>query len=134
MPLVVVDTCVVSYLYSGVPLAEKYRERIGEDDKAISFMTLAELYYGILKRNWSDAKRDALLAHVRQDYGIFPFDHALCVRWAEVREQSRPTGRQFSVADSWIAATALLYDAPLVTHNRKHFEVLEPELTVISES
>ena len=134
MPLVVVDTCVVSYLYSGVPLADKYRERVGADDKAISFMTFAELYYGTLKRNWSEAKRDELLAHVQQDYDIFPCDRALCARWAEVREQSRPTGRQLSVADSWIAATALLYDAPLVTHNRKHFKVLEPELTVISES
>ena len=134
MPLVVVDTCVLSYLYSGVPLADKYRERIGEDDKGISFMTFAELYYGTLKREWSDANRDALLAHVQQNYDMFPFDDALCIRWAEVRERSRPTGRQLSVADSWIAATALLYDAPLVTHNRKHFKVLEPELTVISES
>ncbi len=133
MPLVV-DTCVVSYLYSGVPLADRYRARIWEDDKAISFMTLAELYYGTLKRNWGDTKRDALLAHVQQDYDVFPFNRALYVKWAEVREQSRHTGRQLSVADSWIAATALLYNAPLVTHNRKHFEVLEPELTVISEA
>ena len=134
MPFVVVDTCVVSYLYSGVSLADKYRDRIGDRDKFTSFMTYAELYYGTLKRKWSEANRDALLAYVQQSYGIFPFDDALCVRWAEVREQSRPTGRQLSVADSWIAATALLYDAPLVTHNRKHFEVLEPELTLISES
>jgi tRNA(fMet)-specific endonuclease VapC len=134
MPLVVVDTCVVSYLYSGAPLAGKCRERIGENNKAISFMTLAELYYGTLKREWSDANRDALLTHVERDYNVLPFDSRLCVQWAEVRNQTRRLGRLIRIADSWIAATALLYDAPLVTHNRKHFEVLEPELTVISES
>lgn len=134
MPLVVVDTCVVSYLYSGVPLADRYRARIGEHDKAISFMTFAELYYGTLKRDWSHARRDALLAHVERDYTVLPFDPRLCAQWAEVRDQTRRVGQQIRVADSWIAATALLYDAPLVTHNRKHFEVLEPELTVISES
>jgi tRNA(fMet)-specific endonuclease VapC len=134
MPLVVVDTCVVSYLYSGVPLADKYRVRIGEHDKAISFMTFAELYYGTLKRDWSQERRDALLAHVEQDFSVLPFDRDLCVQWAEVRDQTRRAGRQIRVADSWIAATALLYDAPLVTHNRKHFEVLEPDLTLWSES
>lgn len=134
MPLVVVDTCVVSYLYSDVPLADRYRARIGANSKVISFMTLAELHYGTLKRGWGQARRDALLAHVERDYDILPFDPGLCVRWAEVRNRTRPTGRQLSVADAWIAATAMLYDAPLVTHNRRHFEVLEPDLTVISES
>lgn len=134
MPLVVVDTCVVSYLYSRVPLAERYHARIEGHDKAISFMTLAELHYGTLKREWSDAKREALLSHVARDYHIFPFDRALCARWAEVRNQTRRIGRQISVPDSWIAATALLHDAALVTHNRKHFETLEPDLNVITES
>lgn len=134
MTLVVVDTCVVSYLYSGAPLAAKYRAHIAGSDKAISFMTFSELYYGTLKRDWSEAKRHALLAHVAQDYRILPFDPALCVQWAEVRDKTRRAGKQITVADSWIAATALLYGAPLVTHNRKHFEVLEPDLTLITDS
>jgi tRNA(fMet)-specific endonuclease VapC len=134
MPFAVVDTCVVSYLYSGAPVADNYRERIGEYDKAISFQTLAELHYGTLKRDWSSERRDTLLAHVSRDYELLPFDVRLCLQWSEVRDHTRRIGRQVSVPDSWIAATALLYDVPLVTHNRKHFEVLEPELTVISES
>jgi tRNA(fMet)-specific endonuclease VapC len=121
-------------MYSRAPLAERYRIRIERYDTAISFMTLAELHYGTLKREWSDAKREALLSHVLRDYYILPFDRALCTRWAEVRNQTRRMGRLIGVADSWIAATALLHDAALVTHNRKHFEVLEPDLTVISEA
>jgi tRNA(fMet)-specific endonuclease VapC len=134
MPLAVVDTCVVSYLYSHAPLGERYRVRMEGYDTAISFMTLAELHYGTLKREWNDAKREALLSHVTRDYYILPFDRALCARWAEVRDRTRRIGRLIRVADSWIAATALLHDATLVTHNRKHFEVLEPDLTLISES
>jgi tRNA(fMet)-specific endonuclease VapC len=51
-----------------------------------------------------------------------------------VRDQTIRIGRRIKVGDSWIAATAMLYGLPLVTHNRKHFEVLEPALEVISES
>jgi predicted nucleic acid-binding protein len=31
--------------------------------------------------------------------------------------EARSQGRRIEVADAWIAATALLYDAPLVTNN-----------------
>jgi len=134
MPFVVVDTCVVSYLYNEVPLADAYRGRIAGNDKAISFMTFAELYYGTLKRDWGDTKRNELLEHVARDYTVFPFNRRLCVQWAEVRDQTIRIGRRIKVGDSWIAATAMLYGLPLVTHNRKHFEVLEPALEVISES
>jgi tRNA(fMet)-specific endonuclease VapC len=134
MPFVVVDTCVVSYIYSGnLPLADQYRARIGTNDRAISFMTLAELYYGTLRRNWGDKKRNELMEHVWRDYVICPFNHALCIQWAVVRNDTGRIGR-LGVADAWIAATALLYNAPLVTHNRKHFEALEPGLTLWSES
>ena len=30
---------------------------------------------------------------------------------------AQAAGRRIETADAWIAATALLYDAPLVTHN-----------------
>jgi len=30
---------------------------------------------------------------------------------------ARRNGRRFETADAWIAATAILYDAPLITHN-----------------
>jgi tRNA(fMet)-specific endonuclease VapC len=134
MPYVVVDTCVVSYLYSGHDPAAAYHPHVANNTKVISFMTFAELYYGTLKNNWGEPRRMRLLRHVAQEYVIYPFNHALCLQWAVVRDQTRRVGRQVKVADSWIAATALLYGIPLVTHNRTDFEVLEPDLTVISES
>ncbi len=35
-------------------------------------------------------------------------------------------------ADAWVAAVALIFDVPLVMHNRKHFENVEG-LKIISE-
>jgi tRNA(fMet)-specific endonuclease VapC len=134
MPYVVADTCVVSYLYSGHDLAGDYHRHVENNIKVISFMTFAELYYGTLKNGWGEPRRIRLLTRLAQEYVVYPFDRTLCVQWAVVREQNRPTGRQLSVADAWIAATAMLYGIPLVTHNRRHFEVLEPNLTVRSES
>ena len=134
MPYVLVDTCVLSYLYKGHPLAEDYRSHLEGNTAVISFMTLAELHYGTLKGNWNEPRRTQLMAHVARDYIIPPFNLALCREWAAVRDRTRRIGRQIEVADSWIAATAMQYGIPLVTHNRSDFEVLEPDLTVISES
>lgn len=134
MPYVVVDTCVLSYLYSGHNPAEAYRPHVEGNTKVISFMTLAELYYGTLKNNWGEPRRMRLLAHVNHEYVIYPFNRALCLQWAVVRNRTGRIGRQIGVADSWIAATAMLYHLPLVTNNRSDFEVLEPDLTVISEA
>ena len=75
-----------------------------------------------------------MMAHVARDYVLFPFNRALCLQWAEIRDSTRRAGCQIKVADSWIAATAMLYGIPLVTNNRSDFEVLEPQLTIISES
>jgi hypothetical protein len=61
MPSVVVDTCVLSYLYNGHPLAENYRSHLEGNTAVISFMTLAELHYGTLNNNWGDSRRADLM-------------------------------------------------------------------------
>lgn len=135
MPSVVVDTCVLSYLYNGHPLAENYRSHLEGNTAVISFMTLAELHYGTLNNNWGDSRRADLMTHVAHGYVLYPFNRALCQQWAVVRDETRRLGRQVAVADSWFAATAMLYGIPLVTHNYSDFEVLESAgLAVVSES
>jgi predicted nucleic acid-binding protein len=34
---------------------------------------------------------------------------------------ARKSGRRMETADAWIAATALLHDAPLLTHNKSDY-------------
>ena len=60
-----------------------------------------------------------------------PSSPDLCCKWAEVMVAARAAGRRIETADAWIAATALLYDAPLVTHNGSDFLGV-PGLTLIS--
>jgi len=44
---------------------------------------------------------------------------------------AQAAGRRIECADAWIAATALLYAVPLVTHNRSDYLGV-PGLTLIS--
>jgi predicted nucleic acid-binding protein len=57
---------------------------------------------------------------------------SICLYWAEVQENARRRGRPISCADTWIAATALAYAVPLVTHNPDDFKDV-PGLMIITE-
>jgi len=46
---------------------------------------------------------------------------------------ARRAGRRLETADAWIAATAVLDDAPLITHNASDYPGV-PALKVMSES
>ena len=67
-----------------------------------------------------------------QRYFIRYCDRALCLKWAEVKDQVQRKGKIIQTADAWIAATAKLHGIPLVTHNGKDFAQVEG-LTVITE-
>lgn len=62
-----------------------------------------------------------------------PSSRDLVVRWAEIMVAARKKGRRLETADAWIAATASIYGAPLLTHNAGDY-VGVPELKVISEA
>jgi predicted nucleic acid-binding protein len=51
---------------------------------------------------------------------IVPSSHDLVPKWAEAMV-ARKSGRRIETADAWIAATALLYDAPLLTNNKSDY-------------
>ena len=81
-------------------------------------MTLAEMRQGVLDANWGQRKWDLLEAYL-EDFSVLNSDNLLCLTWAQVRNESVRKGRQMSAADAWIAATALVLSAPLVTNNAK---------------
>jgi predicted nucleic acid-binding protein len=86
----------------------------------VSFMTLAEMRQGALDANWGQRKC-ALLEAYLADVSVLNSDNLLCSTWAQVRNDSVRKGRQMSAADAWIAATALVLSAPLVTNNAKDY-------------
>ena len=124
MPLVVVDTDVVSFRFKKDSRAQHYKQHLVGKDPLITFMTLAELHAWALERRWGAARQAELVRHLRQ-YEVYHEDNALCRLWAEVWTRARRKGRPMQVADCWIAATALALDIPLVTHNPAVFAGVE---------
>jgi predicted nucleic acid-binding protein len=72
-----------------------------------------------------------LRAHLK-NFVLDPVDESVCLNWARVMDDAKRRGRPVSTADAWVAAAALAYGVPLVTHNRDDFSAVEG-LTVISE-
>jgi tRNA(fMet)-specific endonuclease VapC len=130
MSSVVVDTDVVSFLFKNHPISTRYDADLAGRTLVISFMTLAELDRWVIHANWGDARRHRLREYL-EPFVVLPYNRALCTKWAEVTVAAQATGRRIECADAWIAATALLYDLPLVTHNRGDYRGV-PDLTMIS--
>jgi predicted nucleic acid-binding protein len=124
------DTNIVSYLMRSDPLARLYRPHLANHSLAISFMTLAELYEGAFRGNWGAEKR-RYIDEIHNLFVVIPSDTRLCSRWGEVRRGRRR--QPISAEDAWIAATAIEYGCPLVTHNSQDFQGI-PGLTIISEN
>ena len=130
---IVIDTDAVSFLFRGDSREEFYLPYVLSHRSVISFMTVAELEFGVLRANWGDARRKSLSDFVRQHFVVFNQTTDLCVVWAELRVEAERKGRHLSSSDAWIAATAVLLDVPLLTHNRKDYEALS-SLQLISSA
>jgi tRNA(fMet)-specific endonuclease VapC len=122
-----VDTTVVSYLLKEHSLAPLYRERLEGTLPGVSFMTVAELYCWPLQRGWGEKRVAELKDHLSR-YVVLAHDDAMSWLWAQLMSSK---GRPMSFPDAWIAATALRYGVPLVTHNARHFDHIG-ELEVIT--
>ena len=128
----VVDTDVVSFLYKRDTRAELYRPHLNDPPFIISFMTLAELRSWMRHRHWGPTRRQRLERYL-QRYQLIYANDELCEFWAQATDSARRNGRPIGSADAWIAATALMQNVPLVTHNRSDYEGVEG-LVIISAS
>jgi tRNA(fMet)-specific endonuclease VapC len=131
VPLVV-DTDVVSFLYKRDTRAKLYERHLNDPPFIVSFMSLAELRRWTLERNWGPSRRQELEDYLAR-YLVLHSDDLLCDWWAKAMGSARLRGRPIGAADAWIAATALLLDVPLVTHNGAHYKGVD-RLRVISEA
>jgi len=111
-------------------LGDRYRPLLDGHDLVISFMTVAELY-GAYQANWG-AKRFRRLVRILDYYEIIDSSLEMSQKWGEIRFQRR--AQTISPEDAWIAATALLLDAPLVTHNPKDFRGIRGLQVITAES
>jgi predicted nucleic acid-binding protein len=128
----VIDTDVFSYFLKKDTRAKLYKKHTDGHLLFISFMTVAELERWAMLFNWGRNKT-AVLEKSFKRYIIQNSNRDICKVWADIMTDSKRNGLNVSIADAWIASTAICLQLPLVTHNAKDFQKIDG-LTIISES
>ena len=130
---VVVDTSVVSILLRQDEATFPYYHAKVEGRQAfISFQTVQETWFGAYNADWGVKRRNDLERHLERFEVVWPNEELVDLS-ASLRSKTRKIGSELKVADAWIAATALLLDCPLISHDRDFNAVLSvSEMTHIT--
>ncbi len=83
----------------------------------ISSVTMYELLMGATDEN---KQKDIKL--LTEDLPVLPFDESVSKKAAEIYHQLRHENNMIDFRDIFIAATCLVFELPLKTLNKKHFE------------
>ena len=116
------DTSVFIARESDRPL----QESLFPDELAVSIITIGELRAGVLATN--DVKiRDQRLATLTAAMTLDPVsvDDDVAAQWARLRVMLRDSGQRMPVNDSWIAATAMALNVPIVTQDDDYIRLAE---------
>jgi predicted nucleic acid-binding protein len=101
------------------------------EELAVSVITIGELEAGVLAARDLDTRHRRLdtLGQARR-LAPLPIDETVARHWARLRVLLRDRAQRMPVNDSWIAATALALDVPVVTQD-SDYDVELDDLTVI---
>jgi hypothetical protein len=113
MSRAIADTSVFVARESGRPLGEL------PDEIAVSVVTAAELELGVLRAEdpTTRAVRLRTLSRVRSECSLLGIDETTASCFARIADQELRAGRKLRRHDAWIAATALQYNAAIVTQD-----------------
>ena len=126
--MIVLDTSVVSYIFREDDRASYYFEQARGRRAVISFQTLEELWHGVYTGGWGHKRKNKLVGHIKQ-YTVIWSSAELVNICAQLRAERKAAGRALQSADAWIAATAILLQCPLASHDRDFSGI--PGLAVI---
>jgi len=100
------------------------------DELSVSVITIGELRAGVLAAA-DIATRDRRLATLLDALELdpVPVDRPVAEAWGRLRLVLRDAGLRMPVNDSWIAATAMALEVPVVTQDDDYAQV--PGLSVI---
>ena len=130
MNAVVLDTSVASFVFKTSPLIASYRPHLQNVASFLSFHTVAEMRLGAMRDNWGNNRRQ-ILENYFAALQVVGYTDELCHCWVRMMHEARKAGRRLESGDGWIAATALLLDAPLLTHDKDFDAEACPSITVI---
>lgn len=134
MSTVLLDTTVASLLHpkkKNLLLRAKYESHMQGQILALSFQSMAELWSWAEENKWGAKQRDGLGVFLHK-FLVIGYDEGLAKEWAKVTVHCRRIGRRLESGDAWIAATAVRYKIPLLTHDRDQVGLNLPGLHVIS--
>lgn len=131
--MVLIDTNVVSFIFKKDSRGIQYEPHLKGRLTAIAAQTYAELNLLPLRNNSSASRHDRFREYIDSEFIFLEVSRETSLRWSEIQFQAKRSGRPVGVADAWIAATALTYSIPLVTHNSKDFKDIS-DLLIITEN
>jgi predicted nucleic acid-binding protein len=117
---ILLDTSALISESEGLPLSEPPLEA------AVSVVTLAELEVGVLTAADEETRSRRLetLVSARERAEGLEVDQRIASAYARLVAEARKRGRRPRANDTWIAATALVHEIPVVTRDRD-FESFE---------
>lgn len=108
------DTSVIIARESGRP----HDRRAMPDQLSVSVITIGELRAGVLTATDAGTRELRLVTlEWALKLGPIAIDDNVASHWARLRMLLRDAGKRIPVNDSWIAATALALDIPVVTQD-----------------
>jgi predicted nucleic acid-binding protein len=128
--IVVLDTSIASFAFKASPLITAYRPHLEGVSYVVSFQTVAEMRFGARIDRWGVRRKRALelfLANLQ----VIEYSDKLADCWVEVMVQARRVGRRLEAGDAWVAATAMLLNAPLLTHDKDFDKEACPFITIV---
>jgi predicted nucleic acid-binding protein len=131
---VLVDTDAFSQLWQNTSTASTLSAHLVGAIPVLSFATVAEAHFGAARAGWGPRRISQLEEAIRR-YLVAPYDDDLARLWGRLKSQAQkaghPLGQNSQTNDLWICATAIYYDAPLLTLNLRHFQNF-PGLVVLT--
>jgi predicted nucleic acid-binding protein len=104
--------------------------RFADFEWGISAITLGELRLGVLQAQSPEvASRRLSTYQLAQRFEALPVDGAVSDAWALLVSRLRAAGRNVPINDSWIAATAIAHQVPIVTQDAD-YDIM-PDVEVI---
>lgn len=122
---VLLDTDVVSALFFGGLDAARYDTAVSGREMLLSSFSQGEVLAGAAMREWGPRRMDEL-ERLLGRMVVLEVTENVVRGYASVRAEAKRIGHPLhgpsQSIDRWIAATALAYQVPLLTGNRKHFD------------
>jgi len=117
-------------LDTSVLIAREQERPLGRplpQDVAVSVISIAELEIGVMVARDAKTRGQRLrtLTEVRSLTGALPIDERTASAYAQLAASVLAEGRKPRIHDTWIAATALVYDAEIWTQDTDFSEFAE---------